>query len=184
MNRHACFCAFVCIVNVLAIRAGEDVAKWNGVYAMCKDVAGFSGEVLELKGGKFRYWFYTDVIVKDQPVPKYPLHGNYKIEGEKLTLEHPEVKLDARTLDELNGVKILWRDDGLRYWKDEKRLHPYAILIWVQTELRDDKEKFERPLLKILKNKEILAKEEKEYQERYNEMPEPARVVSRCKVAR
>jgi hypothetical protein len=179
MKRVACLCAFVCVVNALAIRAGEDVAKWNGLYAMCQDVAGFSGEFLELKDGKFRYWFYSDVVGVDDP-PKYPLEGRYKIEGEKLTLDHKDVYSNVRTLDELNGIKIVWREDGLKHWKATKSIHPYAVIIWTQAALKDDKlAELKRPALDSIKSAEVKALEEKAYQERFNDMPLPVRELFR-----
>jgi hypothetical protein len=55
----------------------------EGVYSMCDEVAGYSGEVVELKDGMFRYWFYSDV--NNGQEPEYPLSGNYKVSGDTLT---------------------------------------------------------------------------------------------------
>ena len=59
-------------------KCGENGAAPEGVYTMCRDVAGFSGETIELKGGKFRYWFYSDA---GSPGGPYPLTGTYRIAG-------------------------------------------------------------------------------------------------------
>src|SRR5262245_60601952 len=45
----------------------------EGTYCTAHEIAGFSGSVLELKAGKFRYWFYSDV--GDGAAPKYPVSG-------------------------------------------------------------------------------------------------------------
>lgn len=96
---------------------------------MCREVAGYSGETVELKSGKFRYWFYSDVIVKDRP--KYPLEGDYRIEGSTLILDHARIHTKKRLIARVNGIPVLWRDDGLELWVKSGTFHPYAILLYV-----------------------------------------------------
>lgn len=128
---HVKLIAAVAIITTVTI-AGEDVAKAeavDGVYTMCSDVASFSGETIEFAKGRFRHWFYTDVIVAGAKKPKYPLEGEYKVEGKKLILSNDEDYTKEWTIDTVNGHNVLWRDDGLKLWNEEKRIHPYAVLI-------------------------------------------------------
>lgn len=99
----------------------------EGVYSLCSEVAGFSGETLELKDGTFRYWFHSDVGVDGEPT--YPLTGAYSISSDRLILDHPGIHKRERTIAVVNGVDVLWREDGLDLWTREKRIHPYAVLI-------------------------------------------------------
>jgi hypothetical protein len=88
----------------------------EGVYKTCEEVSAFSGETLELREGQFRYWFYSDVHTGKEPA--YPLSGAFRIKGNTLVLEHPDVPDNVRQVDILNGVPILWRDDGFAYWQN------------------------------------------------------------------
>lgn len=98
----------------------------EGVYHLCREVSGFSGETLELKEGQFRHWFYSDVGGGGS---KYPTSGTYVIRGNKLILDAPGLRNEQRTIGNLNGVNVLWREDGLNLWEKEKRIQPYAVLI-------------------------------------------------------
>lgn len=79
---------------------------------------GWHSIVLELKGGKFRYWFVSDAKIKGLE-RKYPLEGSYKTEGDKITLEHPTmIDLESNwTVRTVDGVTTLWRQDALEIWK-------------------------------------------------------------------
>ena len=66
--------------------SGDAPPKVDGLYSLCAEVAGFSGETLELKDGKFRYWFYTDMHVVGAKEIKFPLTGKFKIEGRRVIL--------------------------------------------------------------------------------------------------
>src|SRR5687767_9085259 len=58
----------------------------EGTYCTALEIAAFSGTVLELKEGKFRYWFYSDASGGQEP--KYPVTGAYLIQDGRLTLDH------------------------------------------------------------------------------------------------
>src|SRR5262245_19528277 len=108
-----------------------DVRLPEGVYVMCKEVSGYSGETIELKDGRFRYWFYSDVVSGREP--KYPLNGTYRVSGNTLILENDKISAPKRTIAVVNGVDVLWRKDGLELWEKDKRVHPYAVLIRIPT---------------------------------------------------
>jgi hypothetical protein len=149
----------------------------EGVYSMCQEVAGYSGEVLELKDGKFRYWFYSDVGTDKEPA--YPLTGTYRISGTTLTLDNDQIYERERSIAVVNGVDVLWRADGLQLWTGEKRIHPYAVMIRMAG-MTDGSRVDARPSIKSLYTKELLDREKKEYEERYQDRPEEVRVLLRA----
>jgi hypothetical protein len=124
----------------------EEVKLLEGVYSMCIEVARHSGETIELKSGKFRYWFYSDVRRSNEP--EYPLEGNYRIKGSTLILDHERIHDKKRLIARVNGIPVLWRDDGLEVWVKSGEFHPYAILLYVG---KDANPPFEqRPSIEIL----------------------------------
>src|SRR3954469_7789580 len=60
-------------------------APWPGaqVFKLPQE-GGFQFETLELKDGRFRYWFSIDVALRHQP--KYPIQGSYEWRGDNLVL--------------------------------------------------------------------------------------------------
>lgn len=177
------FILYFALGIVIRVARGEDVPpNVDGLYTLCAEVAGYTGETLELKNGNFRYWFYSDVHVIGKKEIKYPLTGKFKIDGKSLILEHADIHSQTRTIDELNGVKVLWRDDGLELWKTEKRVHQYAVLIRVADEY--DEKKYQDPSIRSIYTPEMLAIEEKSYTERFSNQPEPLRSIFRAKTQR
>src|SRR4051812_47199509 len=119
----------VLVILVLAGCYETRSALLEGVFTMCEEVQGYSGETVVLKDGKFRYWFHSDVSAGDEP--SYPLQGPYRVSGSTVTLDHPQIHSPRRTIATINGVQVLWREDGLKLWEGERRLHPYAVLLRV-----------------------------------------------------
>ena len=158
----------------------EKPGRIEGVYLLCEEVAGFSGEALELKDGKFRYWFYSDV---GGDTTKYPLIGTYVVKEDKLLLQHPDINSKERILSTLNGHSVVWRDDGLKLWLEQKRIHPYAVLIRASGD-RVDNPWANRPSVKLLYDQEMLRREEEEYQTRYQDQDEPVRSLLRARTER
>lgn len=172
------------IIVFVALLAGcRDEARPapEGLYLMCREVQGFSGETIELKDGKFRYWFYSDVVTGDEPT--YPLTGTYAVSGNVLTLNHPRISDPRRTFAVVNGVRVLWRDDGLKLWDKEERLHPYAVLLRADGETGDPVQAA-RPSLASLKSAKLQDRDRKEHEERYNDQPEEVRALLRARSLR
>jgi len=118
----------------------------EGTYCTAHEIAGFSGTVLELKAGKFRYWFYSDV---GDGQPKYPIAGAYLFQDGKLTLNHEHVPQQIWFADLVNGVPVLWRPDGLKSWQQDKRIHDYGVLIKVEGGVTNA-DTVARPSIKVL----------------------------------
>lgn len=169
------------VVLLLAFMAGcheEPRPAPEGLYLMCREVQGFSGETLELKNGRFRYWFYSDVVTGNEPA--YPLTGSYSLSGSTLQLNHPGISDPKRTLAVVNGVPVLWRADGLDLWTKEERLHPYGVLLRVEGQTGDPLEAA-RPSLTSLKSAKLQDRDRSEYENRYKEQPEEVRTLLRAR---
>lgn len=124
----------------------------EGTYCTAHEIAGFSGTVLELKAGKFRYWFYSDVGGGQEP--KYPVVGPYSLQDGKLTLDHAHVSQDTWQADVINGIPVLWRPDGLKSWQQNKRIYDYGVLIKVEGKVTNE-DSVARPSIKVLYDAEM-----------------------------
>lgn len=91
----------------------------NGVYF----TYGWHNQVIELKDGKFRYWFNSDSKGSDVEA----LEGFYKVEGNKVILSHPQIfELTANwEVLSIDGVVTLWRRDALKS-REEGKLDLYS----------------------------------------------------------
>ena len=87
----------------------------------------FSGLVLELRQGRFRYWFFSDVPCKD--TPRYPVEGTYTTQGPVISLLHPHRLVQKKWIFlELDGKPSLWRPSALEYWVESEMLSAYGVL--------------------------------------------------------
>lgn len=84
--------------------------------------AGFQLERLELKDGRFRYWFSSDVIHPNPP--KYPIEGAYEFKGDQLVLSSGK----TYTVRTLQGTRTLWRPVAVDYWDHYQIIDVYGIL--------------------------------------------------------
>ena len=74
--------------------------------------------VVELKGGKFRYWFSSDRKGADVEA----LEGTYTADGDKIVLTHPKLipLVSEWTVRSIDGVVTLWRSDALKLLEEDK----------------------------------------------------------------
>jgi hypothetical protein len=106
--------------------------------------AGLSKLVLELRNGRFRYWYLTDL--KIGPEPKYPVAGKYLVRGATVQLLHAELDLqDVWTFRKIDDVTTLWRPDAIKSWHEKRGFDGYGILyvtehnaeeIWMKPDLK------------------------------------------------
>jgi hypothetical protein len=130
----------------------------EGVYCTPAEIGGFSGTVLEIKAGKFRYWFYSDVSGGD--TPKYPLTGEYTHQDGKLILNNAQAEREWSS-DVLNGIPVLLRPDALKIWREQRKIYDYGVLIRVEGTVNNDGE-IARPSVKILYDVDKQGKEWKD----------------------
>jgi hypothetical protein len=115
--------------DILAMRFGvsSKIPGLEGVYCTPAEIGMFSGTILELKAGKFRYWFYSDVGGGD--TPQYPLAGDYSERNGVLHLTHELVYQREWFPDVVNGIPVLWRADARKAWHKDKKVYDYGVLL-------------------------------------------------------
>jgi len=97
------------VIDVKQIGSAEDV---TGSWALAGKWNGYMGTALQLKDGRYRYWFYSDFKGADEP--KYPLEGIYRAKGGALVLDPPPGGNGERYVwGVYQGVEGLWADSSL-----------------------------------------------------------------------
>jgi serine/threonine protein kinase len=107
--------------NDKPVRASQPVVApatpRDGVYFT---YTGYMATVLELKGGRFRYWFESDLKRPDEP--EYPLSGLYRVNTDTISLQNEQCGQPVWTFRSMDGHLTLWRPDALaipeqdRHW--------------------------------------------------------------------
>jgi len=96
----------------------------EGVYYLN---AGYSKTVLELKRGRYRYWFVSDG--KSGQEPTYPLTGKYLARRSTIQLLGHESDVEAVwTFRKIDGATTLWRPSALEAWHEAKGFDFYGVL--------------------------------------------------------
>lgn len=92
-----------------------DAKPTNGVFFT---YTGYMTTVLELKEGRFRYWFESDARALVDP--DYPLSGVYSVTNNTLFLKHDQVFQKQWTFRTVNGLVTLWRPDAMLFKPETK----------------------------------------------------------------
>jgi hypothetical protein len=92
-----------------------DAKPTNGVFFT---YTGYMTTVLELKEGRFRYWFESDARASVEP--DYPLSGVYSVTNNTIVLKHEQVFQKQWTFRTVNGLVTLWRPDAMQFKPDTK----------------------------------------------------------------
>lgn len=143
-------------------------ADWLGVYASTSEIGGFTGTVLVLEKnlmGKdigYRLRFHSDVSWS-AAIKQDERGGGCLIEGRALYLPeadgymhdgkpHLRASIKRYTLVEINGRRVLIRDDALSAFRNQNKLYDYGILVKVQdqADILLDLTKVEHPSIKVL----------------------------------
>jgi len=95
----------------------------DGVY-MFKN--GYSSMIIQLKKNKFKYWFSSDVVLRNKPT--YPISGDYTVKGNKITLNHKDIYQKKWEYRIFKGKPTLWRPSAIEYWNKEKKIDSYGVL--------------------------------------------------------
>ena len=85
----------------------------EGVYAHTDP---YSKEIVELKSGRFRYWFSSDM--KTNADPSYPLSGRYDFRDGFVLLHHQQIYQPKFRFRIFKGVATLWNKMALDYWRE------------------------------------------------------------------
>lgn len=140
---------------------------WVGVYASTSEIRGFAGTVLVLEKGvrdevDYRLRSHSDVRSANA-IEQDEEGGRCLIDGRALYLPHaygymhdgkPRLRTSVSrwTFVEINGHKVLMRDDALRAFREQNKLYDYGILVKVrdQPDVMLDLRKVEHPSIKML----------------------------------
>ena len=85
----------------------------EGVYAHTDP---YNTEIVELKNGRFRYWFSSDM--KTNVDPSYPLSGRYEFRDGVVILHNQEIYQSTYRFRIFKGVTTLWNKTALDHWRD------------------------------------------------------------------
>ena len=89
--------------------------------------AGLSKLVLELRNGRFRYWFFTDAAGGSNST--YPVTGKYSARGATIQLLCAPGDLeDVWTFRKIDSATTLWRPNAVRCWHEKKGFDCYGVL--------------------------------------------------------
>ena len=116
-----------CALLLLISCASQDhhepkIVGWPGSEVFKMPPGTFMCETLELKDGRFRYWFSSDVIIRDGP--KYPIGGSYDSRGDELVLSSGKVF----KLRQVNGRRVLIWPHAVEDW-DRQQIIPSAHIL-------------------------------------------------------
>jgi len=163
------------------LHAAEELTPWNGFYTQGSDSDGafFAYEILELRDGRYNYWYFTDAI--EAGAPKYPITGPYSIDGRTLKLQdHGEKILEPlRILAEVNGVRIIRNRSAQSYWDEERALSTGETLLQTK-DIQDAKSEHPYPKKRESLKPLQTAIDDPVYQGRFNDLPEPSRTLFRA----
>ena len=113
---------------VMVARASSDDTLKEGIYGGYRKGG---GELIELKGGKYRYWAGTDMVGADSI--KYPIKGVYSIHADKIVLEHLRTVLYRS----INGHDTLWSPEDLKTWEEKKETFGYVLMRFINNNPTD-----------------------------------------------
>lgn len=118
----------IAIVGASCVTKQDRVAEWpNSQVFMLSQEAGFQLETIELKDGRFRYWFSGDVITEN--MRRYPIKGTYKTEGGQLKLSSGT----SYTFRQMGHVSTLWKPRAVQLWSDHQIIDFYGIFVPVES---------------------------------------------------
>ena len=89
----------------------------EGVYGPHEQIVAFAGEVIRLDRAQFAFSTFSDVIIRGAK-PQVPLKGGYRLEGQWLILDNPEVREPARVLVVVEGRLALMTRFAFQRWRD------------------------------------------------------------------
>ena len=102
---------------------GQSGHLQEGVYAHTDP---YTTEIVELRGGRFRYWFASDVITDSDP--HYPLSGHYGLSNDTVILRNPQIYQPRFRFRIFHGVATLWNKMALDYWRKHPKDQQFRTL--------------------------------------------------------
>jgi len=97
----------------------------DGVYHLHN---GYQSETLELRNGRFRYWFWSDAGGGNG---RLPMEGTYSVDGTTVTLNGHILLGNQRVFHTLKGLDALWQPHALEAWLTKGSFSSYGIIVKV-----------------------------------------------------
>jgi hypothetical protein len=69
----------------ISLQRIDRIEQVRGYWALTDEWSGFMGLALEINDDRYRYWFYSDVRLEDEP--EYPIEGRFSIDHGILVLD-------------------------------------------------------------------------------------------------
>ena len=96
---------FQLFLLTVAVAFGSGLAGETPIEGVYHLHNGYQSETLELRDGRFRYWFWTDC---SPPRGDLPLEGTYSVNGSTLTLNRDDILLGKqRIFHPIKGMDAL-----------------------------------------------------------------------------
>ena len=141
----ATFALVIAAIGVNPVRPKlETTPLLEGVYVTSSEIRGFTGTILELRDGAYRYWFYSDVGTNDSTMPET---GTYAVEYGIVQLSNG----DPWHVGNIGELGLLWRSDALEAWKQSERIYDYGILVRTEQAVPSLWWEIESPSIDIVK---------------------------------
>ena len=124
--KHAALIVSTLLLATVSSFAGLPVQPSNlqeGVYAHTDP---YNKEIVELKHGRFRYWFSSDM--KTNVDPSYPLSGRYDFRDGVVVLHSQEIYQPKFRFRIFKGVATLWNKMALDHWKNHPNDQQFRTL--------------------------------------------------------
>src|SRR5438093_7967429 len=103
--------------------AGEIPRLIEGVYHLHN---GYQSETLELRNGRFRYWFWSDAGGGNG---RLPIEGTYSVDGTTVTLNGHILLGNQRVFHTLKGLDALWQPHALEAWLTKRSFSSYGVIL-------------------------------------------------------
>jgi hypothetical protein len=93
----------------------------------------FAGSIIEIKGDRFHYRYFTDVADDDRPEVKEGLDGSVRYFASYIELTYPDGRKSYHVLSMLDGRHVLWDWAAFEQWKRSGYIKELGILFEEKT---------------------------------------------------
>lgn len=95
----------------------------DGVYVTCRECQEHWREVLQLEGGRFRYWYWTQNM--GSAPSQGPVTGTFKVSEDWLAFSDGAPSPLLR-FARLKNTRLLITEEGVQTWNDVQKIYPHT----------------------------------------------------------
>jgi hypothetical protein len=129
--RLSCLLLLGVVLTCTRVAGDEKPRPIEGVYHLHN---GYQSETLELRNGRFRYWFWSDAGGGNG---RLPIEGTYSVDGATVTLNGHILLGNQRVFHTLKGLDALWQPDILEAWLTKGAFSSYGVIVKVRHPPKD-----------------------------------------------